>query len=188
MTLPNNLITFFVLLHLPSNLILSQILNLFDQHLTEPCKESLSFYTKNEIVEIISSLDYYKAVGINSISIKILKLAKEQIAEHLCFIYNLSFITDIFPDSLKIAKVTPVYKKGSKLKCANYRPITLLSTLMHKRLIGFLNHQKVLYKKQFGFQKPFSTAHAVFSHIEKAIDNKMFGCGVFVDLQKALIM
>ena len=129
MTLPNNLITFFVLLHLPSNLILSQILNLFDQHLTEPCKESLSFCTKNEIVEIISSLDYYKAVGINSISIKILKLAKEQIAEHLCFIYNLSFITDIFPDSLKIAKVTPVYKKGSKLKCANYRPITLLSTL-----------------------------------------------------------
>ena len=56
-----------------------------------------------------------------------LKLAKEQIAEHLCFIRNLSFTTGIFPDSLKITKVTPVYKKGFKLECANYRPITLLT-------------------------------------------------------------
>ena len=50
------------------------------------------------------------------------------------------------------------------------------------------NDQKALYKKQFGFQKKFSTAHAVISlieNIEKAIDNKMFVCGVFVDLQKA---
>ena len=96
---------------------------------------------------------------------------------------------------MKVAKVTPVYKKGSKLECANYRPITLLSNLdkiieklMHKRLMGFLNDQKVLYKKQFGFQKKISTAHAVISlieNIEKAIDNKMFVCGVFVDLQKA---
>ena len=54
--------------------------------------------------------------------------------------------------------------------------------------MGFLSDQKVLCKKQFGFQKKFSTAHAVISlteNIEKAIDNKMFVCGVFVDLQKA---
>ena len=126
---------------------------------------------------IISSLDYNKAVGINSFPIKILKLVKEQIAEHLCFIYNLSFATGIFPDSLKITKVTPVYKEGSKLECANYRPLTLISNLdkivkklMDKRLMGFLNDQ-------FGFQKKNSTVHAVISLIEnteKAIDNKMF--------------
>ena len=58
----------------------------------------------------------------------------------------------------------------------------------------FLPHlqtdQKVLYKIQFGFQKLLSTAHTVIKislieNIEKAIDNKMFVCGVFVDLQKA---
>ena len=93
---------------------------------------------------------------------KILKLAKEQIAEHIYFIYHLSFTTGIFPDSLEITKVTPVYKKGSKLECANYRPITLLSNLdqiienhMHKRLIGFLNDQKAPYKKQLDFEKIF---------------------------------
>ena len=83
----------------------------FDQFLTEPCKESflISPCTKNEILEIISSLDYNKAARINSIPINILKLAKEQIAEHLCFIcLNLSFTTGIFLDSLKIAKVAQV--------------------------------------------------------------------------------
>ena len=45
---------------------------------------------------------------------------------------------------------------------------------MHKRLVGFSNDQKVLYKKNFGFQKNTSTAPAVISlieNIEKAIDN-----------------
>ena len=83
---------------------------------------------------------------------------------------------------------------GSKLECANYRPISLLSNLdkiieklIHKRLMGFLNGQKILRKKQFGLQKKISAAHAVISlieNIEKAIDNKVFVCGVFVDLQK----
>ena len=48
--------------------------------------------------------------------------------------------------------------------------------------------QKALYKKQLGFQKSFSIAHAVIrliGNIEKAIHNKAFVCGIFVDLQKA---
>ena len=43
-------------------------------------------------------------------------------------------------------------------------------------------------KNNLDFKKTFSTARAVISlieNIEKAVDNKMFVCGVFVDLQKA---
>ena len=126
---------------------------------------------------------------------KIIKIAKEPIAEHISEIINLSFASGIFPDCLKTAKVTPIFKKGSKLECSNYRPISLLSNidkiiekLMHKRVMNFLIDHKILYKKQFGFQKNFSTAHAVIKlieDIEKAIDNKKSVCAVFVDLQKA---
>ena len=59
---------------------------------------------------------------------------------------------------------------------------------MHKRLMAFLNDPKVLYTKQLGFQKYFSIAHAVISPIEnkeKAVDKKVFVCGVFIGLQKA---
>ena len=106
-----------------------------------------------------------------------------------------SYITGIFLDSLKIAKVTAIYKKGSKFECADHKPITLLSNLdkiiknlMCKRLTGFLNDQKVLYENNLSFEEKNSTAHAVITlieNIEKAIDNKMFVCGVFVDLKKA---
>ena len=91
-----------------------------------------------------------------------MKLAKEKIAERLCFIYNLFLTTGIFSESLKITKVTPVYKKGSKLECVNCRPISLLSNLakiiekpMHKRLRGFSNDQKLYIKNSLNFNKFF---------------------------------
>lgn len=62
-----------------------------------------------------------------------MKLAKKQISEHQCFIYNLSFTTGIYPDSLKIAKVKFVYKNGSKLE--SYE--RLAGKLMHKSQIQF---------------------------------------------------
>ena len=37
---------------------------------------------------------------------------------------------------------------------------------MHKRVMQFLNEHNILYKKKFGFQKKFSTAHAIIKLIE----------------------
>ena len=62
-----------------------------------------------------SNFDNNKATEINRIYLKVLKFSMEPIAEHLYSIYNISFTTVNFPDTLNIAKVTPVYKKGSKL-------------------------------------------------------------------------
>ena len=131
----------------------------------------------------------------NSINLKILKLAQEPIAEHLCSIY---LLPQEFPDSLKFAKVTPkktITKKAQNFECSNYRPITenrlsilgkMIEKMMHKGVMEFLNNQKVLHKKHFSFQKRFSTAHVIITlYIEKAIDNKLFVCGIFIDLQKA---
>lgn len=50
----------------------------------------------------------------NNISLKNLKSVKETIAKYLCNINNLSLTTGILPDSIAIAKVTPVYKKRLK--------------------------------------------------------------------------
>ena len=52
----------------------------------------------------------------------------------------------------------------------------------------FLTGLKILYLKQFGFRKNFSTAHAIINlidSIENAFDPDKFACRVFIDLKKA---
>ena len=115
-----------------------------------------------------------------------MKLAKDCIANNLSVLFSLFFSSRVFPDKLKIAKILPVFKKGSKLEYSNYRPISLHSNLA--KIIEKLMHKKIICCKQYVFCKGFSTACAIINlidNIASAIDNKQFVCGVFIDLQKA---
>ena len=87
---------------------------------------------------------------------------------------NISFSTGIHPDKLKIAKVIPIYKKGSKLLTSNYRPISLLSNinkifgkLVFNRVHNFLDKYNCLYDLQFGFRAKHSIDHALLNISEK---------------------
>ena len=60
--------------------------------------------------------------------------------------------------------------------------------LMYKRLYSFLDSCNILHPLQFGFREKHSTLHALIGMtetIKETIDKSMFGCGVFIDLQKA---
>ena len=59
---------------------------------------------------------------------------------------------------------------------------------MYKRLYHFLDAHKILYNLQFGFRASHSINHALVSlteSIKNSLDNKHFGCGICIDLQKA---
>ena len=80
----------------------------------------------------------------------------------------MSFLTGVYPDSLKIVKIVPILKGGSSQDVNNYRPISLLSIfdkiiekLIHKKLYDFLEEHNILYHNQFGFRKNNSTVHAL---------------------------
>ena len=69
---------------------------------------------------------------------------------------------------MKIEKVTPVFKGGDSTDLSNYRPISarpcfpkILERLMYNRLYKHLSSLKILYPKQFGFQKSHSTDHTL---------------------------
>ena len=127
-----------------------------------------------EVMTIILKLDDTKSPGPDDIPIKLLKIAAHIIVPHLVSIINTSFLTGTFPDRLKLAKVIPIFKAGSKLDVNNYRPISLLSVfskiiekIMHSRLYSFIEINKVLYSSQFGFQKQKSTQHSLIEIVEK---------------------
>ena len=150
---------------------------------------------KEEIANIISCFNSTKASGPKSIPYRILFLLKNEILKQLADLFNLSFITGVFPSVLTTVKVVPILKKDSKLDCSNYHPISLLSNiekifekLMYKRLYTFLNNNNIIYNLLFGFRQQYSGSHALINiteNIRKVLDDGNIACGVFVDLQKA---
>ena len=136
-----------------------------------------------------------KASGPSSIPTNILKLFKKEFSKALSDMINMSFNQGVFPNILKIANVIPIHKKGDKLDCNNYRPISLLSNIskifeksMHIRLVNFLRKNKLLFCHQSGFRNGYSVNHALTSLAElirKAFDEDKFACWVFIDLKKA---
>ena len=96
-----------------------------------------------------------KSLGVNS-QIQILKT---HISPLISSLMNDSFLCGIFPIKLKLAKVTPVFKKGSRQDKHNYRPIPVVSIFskvfenaMFKRLYGYLESCNILFPLQFGFR------------------------------------
>lgn len=149
----------------------------------------------DEICTIITELNSNKSSGPNSIPTEILKLMKHEISHPLSIIFNLSFSSGAHPKMLRLSKVIPIFKKGSRLLSCNYRPISLLSNinkilekLVFYRLYKFLDLHNCLYSHQYGFREKHSTNHALIHITEKireSLDNNKKICGIFVDLQKA---
>lgn len=70
---------------------------------------------KNEIDNIIFTLDSNKSIGPSSITTKILKLLINDIFCQLSDIFNISFFSGMFPYILRTAKVLPIHKQDSSL-------------------------------------------------------------------------
>ncbi|KAL0810530.1 hypothetical protein ABMA28_010651 [Loxostege sticticalis] len=136
----------------------------------------------DELNKIIADLDTNTSTGLDGISPKAIKCIKNIIVEKLAISINKCFKLGIFPDSLKVAKVSPIHKSGSKTDPGNYRPISVLPViskiferLLYNRLNNFLTEKKVLIDEQYGFRsKSNTTAAAVdlITKIKTQIDKK----------------
>ena len=123
------------------------------------------------------------------------KILKESEYSHLILSDCINNAIDSceFPDSLKTANITPVYKKDEKSDKANYRPISILPLLskvfervIYNQLSNFLDNH--FNKLLCGFRKNHSTQHALFRllHLwQTHLDKNGFVGTILMDLSKA---
>ena len=149
---------------------------------------------ENEISTIIKSIKNASPSWDNLPPI-LFKSCISSFIKPLTYIVNKSFKSGIFPDPLKLAKIVPIFKSGDKKVISNYRPISVLiffSTIFEKPiskyLLAFLDSNNTLYKFQFGFQKKYSTSHAIIFIVERintALNAGKHVADVFLDFRKA---
>ena len=120
---------------------------------------------------------------------------KDEITHPLSIIFNKSLEEWVFPTSMKLAEVVPLFKSGSRSALNNYRPISLLPTIskllektVYSRTYKFLTKHDILFKSQYGFRKKHSCQHAVtelIGEICKSMDQGKHTIALFIDLSKA---
>ena len=152
--------------------------------------------TPEEIEKLIDNLKTAVATGSDRIPSRILKDLKTTISKDITNLINASFKTSVFPDILKHAIITPIYKdKGSHNSSEFYRPISILPVISKvferaatNQIVGFLEENNLLFSGQHAYRKSHSTTTALIestNYIYRQLDNKNHVGLVATDLSKA---
>ena len=87
-------------------------------------------------------------------------------------IFDESVETGVYPDNLKLANITPVFKKNYPLNKINYRSVSILPSVS-KIFENLLQHQLVNYIENYlsphqcGYRKGYNSQQALISLIER---------------------
>lgn len=170
-----------------------------DNQTTDENKANASLFlrktTPEEVCEVIGNLKVNSAPGYDGIRTSHIKKIKHIIAPVISSLINEHIQNGTYPDELKVARITAIYKGNDKTEAINYRPISVLSCfskifeyIIKSRLIEHLTNNNLLTKDQNGFLSRKNTQSAVVSILEFVYGNleiKNNVLAVFLDLAKA---
>lgn len=148
-----------------------------------------------ELKEIIMRLGSNKASGFDEIPTRFLKDNVEFLSVILTTFINDSFQNGDFPDSLKFARIMPLFKDGDSSDVSNYRPISILSAVskvfeftIKIRLIKHLEENKLIHPNQYGFLRNSNTtaaASCLVDDVVSGLNSKKKTACIYIDVKKA---
>ena len=100
------------------------------------------------------------------------------VIDQLVYLFNQSIVLGTFPDSWKIATVTPIPKSGDLNLVNNWLPILIIPLIgkMMERLCNtilnnYLDVNDILVDEQYGFRKNRSTSLSIFNYVKVITEN-----------------
>lgn len=165
--------------------------------------ETLEIISSNTLSRIVLShdqvlnklrlLDPSKGPDSDGIPARFIKACSSELSIPLTLIFNNSLNTGVFPSIWKTAHVIPIYKSGNKAKCANYRPVSILSclakvfeSLVYDHIYNLV--KPILSPNQHGFIKNRSTVSNLLVY-KNYLCNAFASRGqvdlIYTDFQKA---
>ena len=172
----------------------------FSRYLGPKATSRFSFQLVNSdtILKLIGNLTPKPSAGPDGISSIILRAVAPEISPLLAIAINQSLTSGVFPSSLKIAKVIPLYKnKGESTDFGNYRPISLLNVIskifervVYNQVYAYFIKHNLFYSSQYGFRTQHSTEDAAIELVDqiyKAFEDNPTDevLAIFLDLSKA---
>lgn len=149
--------------------------------------------TLDEVREAVKRQKSNKSPGIDGIAAELLKEGGPQLLATLHQLICSIWEEEVIPDDWKKAIICPIYKKGDKLTCKNYRGISLLSTsyktftiLVKQKLEPIA--ESLIGEYQAGFRTNRSTSDQLLTLkqiLEKTWERNIDIYQIFVDFQQA---
>lgn len=151
--------------------------------------------TAHDIEGKVKKLKACKAAGPDSYLPRVLKEVSEQLVPHLLVIFNRSLEVAAVPNDMKLANVTPIFKKGDTGEPGNYRPISLtsvvgklLESIIADRIVDFLEENDLLRNSQHGFRRKRSCLTNLLEFFHKMLsifDSSRAIDIIYLDFKKA---
>ena len=118
------------------------------KHIKHTLKNQIRYLLKKvsetNVMQIINNLLNKNSCGFDGISTIVMKSIKNVILKPLTLIINQIINTGVFPNKLKIAKITPIFIKDDRTLFTNYRPISLLPIFFQSNRISYRYSNKRL--------------------------------------------
>ena len=164
----------------------------FSTNTSEPYNQSFT------MIELKTALSSTKntSPGPDQVHYQMIRHLPENALDFLLSTYNRLWVESYYPPQWNKAIIIPIPKPGKDpTNATNYRPIALTSCLgkvcekmINKRLLEYLENNKLLTPTQCGFRKYHSTIDHLIrldTYIRKAFTENKVTVGVFFDLAKA---
>ena len=137
------------------------------------CEFKFEKIEEEDVLKLLRGLDVNKAVGLDNISAKLLRMAAPAISQSLASLFNFSLESGQVAGEWKFARVTPVPKGKNSEGVDNFRPVSVLPVvakvlerIVHHQLYAYLQKHSILSEAQSDFRLRHTTQDVLVDTID----------------------